>query len=146
RRHARWPRSRGSGRLRIRRGGFARGRFLLARVGFFPRAGFLLARRSLFLARFLFRFFLFCRRLFLPVSFAFRRRGLLLGALGVRQRFGVAIPGDARVLVAVGDVGSPAALEHLDAVAKVVDDPVAKILELGLDQLFGARQLDGVGA
>src|SRR5262249_52892061 len=80
-----------------------------------------------------------------PALWLQRRRGEQLGTFGLGQRFRFAILRDTRVLLAVGDVGSVAAVEHLDrTVAEACDDAIACRLLFLDQQLLGARQFDRV--
>ncbi len=63
-----------------------------------------------------------------------------------RQRCRLAVLGDLAVELAVADVRTVAAVEHLDVAAvELLDDAVAGDLFLLLDQGHGAVQVDGVG-
>src|SRR5512135_2251385 len=74
-----------------------------------------------------------------------RRRGEQLGALAFRQRGWLAILRNARVLFAVGDVRSVAAVQYLDrAIAETRDQAIAREFGLLVQQFERARQFDRV--
>src|ERR1700733_11959240 len=74
-----------------------------------------------------------------------RRGGQQRAAVFKRQRLGIAVLGDARVLLAIADVRAVAAVEHLNAVdAEVVDDAVGIGELLGLDAFERPLERHGV--